>query len=963
MDELMVVGAIFALLVIGGALMGWLSMLRVRELEQRLRKVEAELSSDRSRSESHVMHNTSARQGVDKSDPDANTPALGTITVETRPASREEARDERMASPTLFKQLMTRVLHGITGKAAAGRGAHEVGRDSAKHDAPAMARLFTLIREHWMILVGALSLVMAGVLLVGYSLEQGLLGPGLRMALGLGFGVGLIVLAEWLRLRTNQSPSLTGAVSGAGSLVAAASLLAGYYLLSLTSLSVTFVLLALLSLWTLERARHHGPWLAALGMLGGYALPLALPIQSQLGGDSSLMLLGHLGVIALACRLLHRQIAASWLYWGGLWGALLWWLVLLPQGLTEGASDSIHAMGMLERTLAGVWLCLLAVAYLFPWRDETDSVQEVASGAVQGMEVEERESSSSWLPWRAASSIRRHWLAAGVLGVINALSLLLLSTAGLTSPSDNPTGLVQPGVWLPGVMLVWVIGWTSRGSAASWSAACIAVAAWLLAWGLSVPAGNGAWEVLVPLILSGGLMVLASRTSCSARMSCEEACLLSACWWALATLTPLLAWGVGVWLAIIPVEMGAGGSVGWLNAALPPLVWGILCWLGANRFNAREGIKLAAGLWLPAQFGIALALVIALEGPSLTLALALQLLGLTACEWRWWRHQANEPDVGRSLFAELARLLAWGLILRLMYEVATDGYVGIAHWPLQIILPVLLCVGLASYGMRHRPDTQRWLEGGVVQLAIATAVLEIRYLLTGGEPFSGVLSLPELALQALALTGVAASYAWRARGAGKSARLYRVLAQGVGGLALLVWLAGVVIAFNPLWHAGGVGKWPLLNWLLPAYGLPVIGAVLVWRMSGDNAHRRHICEGLGLMAAGLWIGLSLRHVWHGEMLEMWRGVEQAELYAYSAALLIMAAGLVVGGSRLSLMHWQRVGQGLLVVTVVKVGVWDTATLEGLWRVASWLGLGTVLMLLSALFKRLAGAGARPEAAE
>lgn len=155
-----------------------------------------------------------------------------------------------------------------------------------------------------------------------------------------------------------------------------------------------------------------------------------------------------------------------------------------------------------------------------------------------------------------------------------------------------------------------------------------------------------------------------------------------------------------------------------------------------------------------------------------------------------------------------------------------------------------------------------------------------------------------------------------------------------------------------------MGRWPLVNWLLPAYGIPALGAALVWHLAGAGTRLRHLCEVAGLLALGLWVGLSLRHVWHGHALEFWHGVEQAELYAYSIALLIVSAGLVISGARMVQTHWQRVGQGLLVVTVLKVGVWDTATLEGLWRVGSWLGLGSVLMLLSALFNRLAGAGKR-----
>ncbi|WP_176494328.1 DUF2339 domain-containing protein [Cobetia sp. 5-25-4-2] len=961
MDELIVVGAVFAVLVIGGALTGWLSLLKIKGLEQRVLKLEAQLREVGPQ----LIHSTSRRQGVDKSNdgstttddaegglsPDGKKAAASRSPIDEASSHQTDA-DAGAAPVKLLESLWTRLLHGASGRPR-GEG-RETGSTERAGGTP-MARSFAVMREHWMILVGALSLVMAGVMLVGYSLEQGLLGPGMRLALGLGFGIGMIVLAEWLRWRTTQSPSLTGAVSGAGSLVTAASLLAGHYLLSLASPLVTFVLLALLSLWTLERARHHGPWLAALGMLGGYALPLALPLQAQLGGAASLMLLGHLGVIALACRLLHRKIGLNWLYWGGLCGALLWWMALLP--LEAGTVDLRPVSGELERGLAALWLCLLAIAYLHTWRDESgrSEGQVVADGAQGG--VSATGEAMPWWPWRASPQVQRHWIAGLLLGAVNAMSLLLPHVGGLEAAND-----IAPGDWLPSVLLLWVTGWTARHMAASWSMMVGAVAFWLLAWGWGPLTASGIWVMTGPMALCVGLVGLACWKPQASQAPAKQAHMLSACWWAMATLVPLVAWGLAVWNGTIPVEAG-GGAAPWLNTAMPPLIWGLVCWVGANRFHSREGVRLAAGLWLPAQFGIALALVIALDGPSLTLALALQLLGLTGCEWRWWRLQADEDGAGRSLFAELARLLAWGVALRLAWGVVTGTYDDISHWPLQVFLPVLVCVALSSHGMRHRKSIQRWLEGVVVQLALATTVLEIRYLLTDGQPFSGPLSLAELSLQVLALAGVAAGYAWRGRGSATNVALYRLLASVVGGLAGIIWLAGIVLAFNPLWQDGDVGRWPLLNWLLPAYALPALGAALVWRLSRHAALLRRLCEVVGLLAVGLWIGLSLRHVWHGGALGLWHGVEQAELYAYSLALLAIAASLVIGGARMGQPHWQRVGQGLLVVTILKVGLWDTATLDGLWRVGSWLGLGTVLMLLSALFKRLAGAGTRREEQE
>ncbi|MFP3367183.1 hypothetical protein R0J93_26420, partial [Pseudoalteromonas sp. SIMBA_148] len=82
--------------------------------------------------------------------------------------------------------------------------------------------------------------------------------------------------------------------------------------------------------------------------------------------------------------------------------------------------------------------------------------------------------------------------------------------------------------------------------------------------------------------------------------------------------------------------------------------------------------------------------------------------------------------------------------------------------------------------------------------------------LTGGNPFESSLTLAELSLQVLALAGVAASYAWRARGVDAEARagtqLYRLLALVVGGAAVILWSVGVLGIFNPLWHPADVGS-------------------------------------------------------------------------------------------------------------------------------------------------------------
>jgi uncharacterized membrane protein len=58
----------------------------------------------------------------------------------------------------------------------------------------------------WAVWVGGLAVVLGGVFLVRYSIEQGLLGPGVRVTLGALLAVALIAAGEW----TRRSERLSG---------------------------------------------------------------------------------------------------------------------------------------------------------------------------------------------------------------------------------------------------------------------------------------------------------------------------------------------------------------------------------------------------------------------------------------------------------------------------------------------------------------------------------------------------------------------------------------------------------------------------------------------------------------------------------------------------------------------------------------------------------------------------------
>jgi uncharacterized membrane protein len=60
--------------------------------------------------------------------------------------------------------------------------------------------------------IGALALLLAGVFLIRYAVERGLLGPAPRCVLATLLGIALLAAAEWLRRRT--APEIPGPTGG-----------------------------------------------------------------------------------------------------------------------------------------------------------------------------------------------------------------------------------------------------------------------------------------------------------------------------------------------------------------------------------------------------------------------------------------------------------------------------------------------------------------------------------------------------------------------------------------------------------------------------------------------------------------------------------------------------------------------------------------------------------------------------
>ena len=91
------------------------------------------------------------------------------------------------------------------------------------------------LQDHWMIWLGGACVALAGIFLVRYSIEQGLLGPTGRFTAGLATGLGLHAAAEYFRRKTGSVHPSFAAMAGAGSITLFAALLVGLRLFELIS--------------------------------------------------------------------------------------------------------------------------------------------------------------------------------------------------------------------------------------------------------------------------------------------------------------------------------------------------------------------------------------------------------------------------------------------------------------------------------------------------------------------------------------------------------------------------------------------------------------------------------------------------------------------------------------------------------------------------------------------------------
>ena len=132
-----------------------------------------------------------------------------------------------------------------------------------------------------------------------------------------------------------------------------------------------------------------------------------------------------------------------------------------------------------------------------------------------------------------------------------------------------------------------------------------------------------------------------------------------------------------------------------------------------------------------------------------------------------------------------------------------------------------------------------------------------------------------------------------------------------------------------------------------------MGAIAVWsRRSRPELYVRAM-GGLGFVSFMIYMTASVRHMFSAESLSVINNPPSGgELYAISAAWLLVGIGLFIIGLKTRRQDIRIVSGVIIILTVLKAFLIDMASLEGVLRAMSFVILGLVLIVIGRVYQKL-----------
>ncbi|MFN4142013.1 DUF2339 domain-containing protein [Aestuariivirga sp.] len=774
----------------------------------------------------------------------------------------------------------------------------------------------------WFVWIGGVAIAIGGLLFVKYAYDNGLIPPSLQVILGLVAGLALAGAGEWVRRRSPpaeaSSPNyVPAALSAAGLAVIFASIYAAYALYEILAPSAAFLGLAATGLGAMGLSRRQGPLIAALGLIGSYVTPMLIPSADP----SAWSFFPYLLVILLASLFTLRGRRWWWLGHAAVIATLLWTVLWL---LGPYEPQDVWPVGLSALVLG------------------------LAAMLVPGGFVPRHEEFGGGAPAREVNGP----LAIG-LGGLSATVFILIMLAFAASHSAPALFLLSTGLailvalaWMRAglsflapvaglVMLLVLAGWQEAAFHAltldengtwSWSSSFGPESARFLRWMMGCA---------MAFTLAGTAGVLSKRDGRNWGVLGGAAGFLFL-WGAWARADFLLSDTTWALLAAGFAALLLLATAGWgrrAEAGSGDLGAGLLS-AGAAALLAMALDRLLDGVWFTVGLA-ALALVYAalthVLKPRLLASIAVTAASLAAARL----------FLARELWFD-DRTLAWG-----------------QHWVIYGYgLPLILAYAASRVLWRSGHERAGVaLEGISLGLAISLVSLEIRVLIGGGYLYEEPQFL-EMAAHVLTWAGAAYGLMHRQRLFSSAVSLW-----GARALLLMSFLAVILLsllAFNPVLTGEPVPGGLVLNAILLAYlaPVPLIGLIALRLDAIGWQQLRPVAGVLALVLLFAYVTVQTKRIFQGAILTAW-SQSLAETYAYSAVWLAFALALFVAGIRLGRQPVRLAGLAVLALVVLKVFIGDMSNLEGLYRIASFVGLGLCLVGIGWLYQHFVR---QPEAA-
>ncbi|HUG62502.1 MAG TPA: DUF2339 domain-containing protein [Methylomirabilota bacterium] len=777
--------------------------------------------------------------------------------------------------------------------------------------------------SRWAVWVGGIALALGGIFLVRYSIEAGLIGPGMRIAFGVLFAATLLALGEWLRRSSFGNAAsapkgayIPGILTAAGTVAAFATAYAAYILYGFLGDTAAFVVLGAVALATLALALVHGPGLAGLGLAASYATPLLVSSQQPAFGALSLYLL----LVMAATVGVARLRTWRWLAITGVLGSVLWAMFMAAIARTPGLDGPIIA-------------AFIAGAYAITHVAFVASVHPADPGRV----------------------VRGHDLVAVLMLAVFAFPVLL------------HIGIFGPGA--AGIALL--VGFGAAVLTTAYAAAPVRLA--VIAGIFAVLIGYTAFGVPYALVLDPATGDLAPA---------DLAALLTT-----GPATRMIGTGLilGLFFAglgLFGVAGSASRTLQAVAASLIPLGLLVLAYLRIAEFEISVPFGFAA-LALAGYFGVvtdqiarrlpqdehgvdgavaafavmtvaalAAGLGMMFERGVLTIALAVVVPAIAMVE-------AARPVKGLRPIAVAVALVVCARFLHDPEVVGRDlGTTPVFNWLLYGYGVPAIAFGLAAWRFALTRDDRfvPVFEALAVAFTALTLVMLIHHAMADGDIYALVSGLAEQSLIAMSLMAVSLGMHWLS-----IRRPSPVFSQGtllVGALGLAAAGVGLLFTQNPGLTGEPIDGGAFDGALILGYLLPAAMALVLARVAARRPERPDWyvvgASALAGLLAFTWATLAVRAAWHtGDLtISLFHGsVEEGELYAYSAVWLACGLALLAVGAVSGVRAARMVAAALVIAVVVKVFLIDTAGLTGALRAASFIGLGAVLVVVGLAYQR------------